>query len=59
MPHSSSNGWLPGNIDLRDKTMTTPVLMVVEEDAGGLGTLDATLRRRYGHNYLAISEVGP
>jgi thioredoxin reductase (NADPH) len=39
--------------------MTTPVLMVVDEDAGGLGTLDGTLRRRYGHDYLIISEASP
>ena len=59
MPHSSSNRWLPGNIDVKDKTMTTPVLMVVDEDAGSPGTLDAVLRRRYGHDYLVLSEASP
>jgi thioredoxin reductase (NADPH) len=39
--------------------MTTPVLMVVDEDAGSLGTLDAVLRRRYGHDYQVLSEVSP
>src|SRR5215470_14763284 len=39
--------------------MTTPVLMVVDEDAGSLGTLDGTLRRRYGHDYRVISEASP
>jgi thioredoxin reductase (NADPH) len=43
----------------RDETVTTPVLMVVDEDPGGLGTLDATLRRRYGHDYLIIGEASP
>src|SRR5215472_17420923 len=37
--------------------MTTPVLMVVDEDAASLGTLDGTLRRRYGHDYRVISEA--
>ena len=45
------------NIHLKDKTVTTPVLMVVDEDTGSLGTLDAALRRRYGHDYLLISEA--
>jgi thioredoxin reductase (NADPH) len=39
--------------------MTSPVLMVVDEDAGSLGMLDATLRRRYGHDYLVIGEPTP
>ena len=36
--------------------MTSPVLMAVAEDAGSLGTLDVTLSRRYGHDYLVVSE---
>ena len=28
--------------------MTSPVLFVVDDDTGSLGTLDGTLRRRYG-----------
>jgi hypothetical protein len=59
MPHSSSNRWLSGNINVKDKTMTTPVLMVVDEDAGSLGTLDAVLRSRYGNDYLVLSEASP
>jgi hypothetical protein len=39
--------------------MTTPVLMVVDDDTGGLGTLEGTLRRRYDHDYLIISEASP
>jgi hypothetical protein len=39
--------------------MTTPVLMVLDDDPGSLGTLDGTLRRRYGHDYLVISEASP
>ncbi|HSS90422.1 MAG TPA: hypothetical protein VLL69_13970, partial [Streptosporangiaceae bacterium] len=31
--------------------------MVVDDDPGSLGTLDDTLRRRYGHDYLIISEA--
>jgi thioredoxin reductase (NADPH) len=49
----------PGGIDVRDTAMTNPVLMVVDDDPGGLGTLDGTLRRRYGHDYLIISEAAP
>ena len=37
--------------------MTTPVLMVVDEDAGNLETLDGSLRRRYGQDYLIVSEA--
>jgi thioredoxin reductase (NADPH) len=37
-------------------TMTAPVLMVVDEDASGLGTLEGTLSRRYAHDYLVIGE---
>ena len=37
--------------------MTIPVLMVVAEDAASLGTLDVTLSRRYGHDYLIVSET--
>ena len=36
--------------------MTIPVLMAVAEDAGSLGMLDVTLSRRYGHDYLVVSE---
>ena len=36
--------------------MTIPVLMVVDDDPEGLGILDGTLRRRYGQDYLIISE---
>ena len=39
--------------------MTIPVLMVVDGDPGSLATLDGTLRRRYGRDYLIISEAGP
>ena len=39
--------------------MTNPVLMVVDGDPGSLATLDDTLRRRYGHDYLIISEATP
>src|SRR5262249_33560512 len=39
--------------------MTTPVLMAVDDNPGGLGTLDGTLRSRYGHDYLIISEASP
>jgi len=33
--------------------------MVVDEDAGSLGALDAALRHRYGHDYLVVSEASP
>ena len=39
--------------------MTKPVLMVVDDNPGGLATADGTLRRRYGHDYLIISEATP
>jgi pimeloyl-ACP methyl ester carboxylesterase len=39
--------------------MTRPVLMVVDDDPGSLGTLDETLRRRYGHDHLVISHASP
>jgi thioredoxin reductase (NADPH) len=39
--------------------MTDPVLMAVDAGPGGLGTLDATLRRRYGRDYQIISEASP
>ena len=35
--------------------MTSPVLFVVDDDAGSLGTLDGTLRRRYERDYLVIA----
>src|SRR5215831_12493738 len=37
--------------------MTSPVLMVVDDDPESLGVLDGTLRRRYGRDYLIISDV--
>src|SRR6266516_4135085 len=43
--------------DVRDKAMTIPVLMAVDDDAESLGTLDGTLRRRYGQDYLVISDA--
>jgi thioredoxin reductase (NADPH) len=39
--------------------MTSPVLMVVDDNPGSLRTLDGTLRHRYGHDYLVISEASP
>ena len=39
--------------------MTTPVLMVIDSDPGNVRALDATLRRRYGQDYLIISETSP
>ena len=39
--------------------MTTPVLMAVDHDPGSLRTLDGVLRRRYGHDYLIMSEASP
>jgi len=39
--------------------MTSPVLFVVDDDAGSLGTLDGTLRRRYERDYLVIAESSP
>jgi DNA-binding NarL/FixJ family response regulator len=39
--------------------MTSPVLMVVDDDPGSRGTLDGTLRRRYEPDYLVISEASP
>ena len=39
--------------------MTKPVLMVVDDNPGGLATAGGTLRRRYGHDYLIISEAAP
>jgi len=33
--------------------------MVVDEDAGRLGTVDAVLRRRCGHDYLVLSGASP
>src|SRR5215469_16637976 len=41
----------------RSRTMTIPVLMVVDEDPDSLGVLDRTLRRRYGQDYLIVSEA--
>ena len=39
--------------------MTIPVLMVVDDDPESLGILDGTLRRRYGQDYLIISDASP
>jgi thioredoxin reductase (NADPH) len=39
--------------------MTNPVLMAVDGNPGSLAALDATLRRRYGRDYLIISEASP
>ena len=39
--------------------MTSPVLMIVDDDPGSLGTLDGTLRRRYERDYLVSSEASP
>ena len=36
--------------------MTMPVLMVVDDDPDSLGMLDRTLQRRYGEDYLIVSE---
>jgi hypothetical protein len=46
-----------GGMDVRDKAMTMPVLMAVDDDAESPGTLDATLRLRYGRDYLVISDA--
>jgi thioredoxin reductase (NADPH) len=35
---------------------TSPVLMVVDDDADALAALEHTVRRRYGHDYLVIGE---
>src|SRR5258708_16916490 len=43
----------------KDKAMTIPVLMVVDDDPESLGILDGTLRRRYGEDYLIISDASP
>jgi thioredoxin reductase (NADPH) len=37
--------------------MTNPALMVVDDNPGSLATLEGTLRRRYGHDYVIISEA--
>ena len=37
--------------------MTIPVLMVVDDDPDSLDVLDRTLRRRYGQDYLIVSEA--
>ena len=39
--------------------MTAPVLMVVDDDPESLGLLDGTLRRRYGQDYLIVSDASP
>jgi thioredoxin reductase (NADPH) len=37
--------------------MTIPVLMVVDDDPESLAILDRTVRRRYGQDYLILSEA--
>ena len=39
--------------------MTIPVLMAVDGNPGSLAAIDGTLRRRYGNDYLIISEASP
>ena len=39
--------------------MTSPVLMVVDDDPGSLGTLAEVLRRRYDRDYAVITETSP
>ena len=39
--------------------MTSPVLLVVDDDPGSLEAVDGTLRRRYERDYLVISEASP
>jgi hypothetical protein len=39
--------------------MPIPVLMVVDDDPESLGVLDGTLRRRYGQDYLIVSDASP
>ena len=39
--------------------MSKPVLMMIDDDPDGLGTLDGTLRGRYERDYLVISEAPP
>jgi hypothetical protein len=39
--------------------MTSPVLMVVDDDRESLGILEGTLRRRYGQDYLVIGDASP
>jgi thioredoxin reductase (NADPH) len=39
--------------------MTIPVLMVIDDDPESLGIVDGTLRRRYGQDYLIISDASP
>jgi len=39
--------------------MTNPALMAVDDDPDGLRALDGALRRRYGHDYLIITEGSP
>jgi len=46
-------------IDARERVMTKPVLMVVSDDPASLELLDDTLRLRYDHDYLIISEADP
>jgi thioredoxin reductase (NADPH) len=39
--------------------MTLPVLMVVDDDPEGLAALDGMLQRRYGQDYLIVSDATP
>ena len=52
-------GPLPGVIDVRDKTMTIPVLMAVDDNKESLGIPDGALCRQYGQNYRIISDASP
>ena len=51
--------WPDGGIDVKENRDDSPVLFVVDDDAGSLGTLDGTLRRRYERDYLVIAESSP
>ncbi len=46
-------------MDIKEEAMTIPALMAVDDNPGSLETLDGTLRRRYEHDYLIISEASP
>ena len=39
--------------------MTCPVSMVVDDDPGNLGTLDAALRSRHERDYVVIAQASP
>jgi thioredoxin reductase (NADPH) len=50
---------LSGGNDAKEKAMTLPVLLVVDDDPGTLRALEGVLRHRYGHDYLVISDASP